>query len=117
MATNHTTNSGVYFSFDYLTKSGKLLVKGDLDKKQLSILKHYFETSKHEVSCYKLNLENVTNVDSQSIYLLFSIYQTMEGLQKPLHIDGALPLNFTRAVEESGFSRFSWLCFGQSNNR
>ncbi len=101
-----------WFIVDTSTRIGKLYLEGRLDQEMLRQINRYLTEACKKVDTFKVNIENLTFVDPDSIYLLFYIYQTMKSLKKPIQIDGPYPLIFTNAVKKAGFSQIPWLCFG-----
>ncbi len=103
----------VDFKIDKSAQSGMIKISGKLTERKANEVKKKLENSAGTVDYFKLNLEEVTDVDLSSIHLLYSTCESMDNSNRPLSLDGICPVVFTSAVEDVGFSYHDWLCFGQ----
>ncbi len=105
--------STVNFRIDEISHAGTLKIEGSLTEKKAIEVRCTLEASVGKVDYFKLNLENVTTVDLESIQSLYSTCESLGRSKKPMRIEGICPVVFTSAVEETGFSYHKWLCFGR----
>ena len=101
------------FSIDEGAGSGSVKISGILTERKTNEIRKAIEDLANAVDYFKINLEEVTAVDVSCIETLYDTCEFMGKSNKPMRIDGILPIAFTSAVEDVGYSYRNWLCFGQ----
>ncbi len=108
-----TPISSIEFAIDETSATGILKIRGALTEEQVETMQQKLESSEQQISCFKINLENVTAVDLTSIEALYSACKNLRRSNKTMSLEGLCPVTFTSAVENVGLSNHKWLCFGQ----
>ena len=107
-------SSSIDFSIDEFSGSGSVRISGIFTERKANEIRKAIEDCASDVDYFKLNLEDVTAVDISCIEALYAMCEFTGKSNKPMRIDGILPIAFTSAVEDMGYSYHNWLCFGPS---
>ncbi len=106
------SNPNFEFQLSESGKSGLLTCRRELNVQYAAELKSTLVDALSQVEQLVLNLEQVTEIDLSGIQLLYSVFQTAQEENKQVKLTGNCPVGVKHAIEDSGYTNYSWLNFG-----
>ena len=93
------------FQIEESTKTGKLILNGDLGIQQAASLKDQLLNIQESVEHLSLDIQGVTGLEVSVLQIFCSAHRTFMKLHKEITISGSLPPAWTDVLEVGGFAR------------
>jgi len=103
------------FQIEESTKTGRLILSGEMGIQQAAALKDQLQNVQESVEHLFLDVHGVTGLDVSSLQIFCSAHRTFMKLHKQLIFAGPLPRAWTDFMEAAGFVRGKG-CSLDSNN-